>query len=207
MGCLAAIAVLISWAASLAPPSAAEGTEVVTGSPPTAQAWDLEVGGSYAATTDFGGWGIALRGGWLANPHLVIGVGIETTRLHAEGSTSGGFGAGRPYSQTFQSTFPAAFVRGQLPFRVLTLYTELAAGLVVVHSQQANNAECRYGNGPGAELAIGVDAPIVPSIAAGLRAGVRNPGWGAACLLEAGPWSFQNDFTMTALTLTTSFRW
>lgn len=200
-------ATLIVLAASFALPGAAGGTEVAADSTPAPQAWTLEAGVSYAATTDFSGWGIATRGGWLPNPHLVIGVGIETTRLHAEGLTTGGVGPARPYSQTFQSTFAAAFVRVQLPFRVLTPYTELAAGFVVVHSQQANNAECRYGNGPGAELAIGVDAQIVQSIAAGLRAGVRNPGWGAACLLEAGPWSFQNDFRMTSLALTTSFRW
>ena len=207
MGCLASTATLIGLAAAFALPGVAGGAEIVAESTPAAQPWNLEAGVSYAATTDFGGWGIALRSGWLPNPHLIIGVGIETTRLHAEGLTTGRLGPGLPNSQTFQSTFPAAFLRGQVPFRALTLYAELAAGFVVVHSQQANNAECRYGSGPGAELAIGVEAQIVQSIAAGLRAGVRNPGWGAACLLEAGPWSFQNDFRMTSLALTTSFRW
>jgi hypothetical protein len=209
MGRLASIAILTGSAAALALPGAAGGAEIVTASPPTAQAWNLEVGGSYATTADFGGWGIALRGGWLANPYLVVGVGIETTRLQAEGLTTAGFGPAWSYSQTFQSTFPAAFLRGQLPFRFLTPYTELAAGFVVVHDQRAENTQCSYGSGPGAGLAVGVDAQIVPSISAGMRADVRNSGWGGGCLTGGGPWSFslQNDLALTSLALTTRFRW
>jgi hypothetical protein len=209
MGRLASIAILTGLAAALALPGAAGGAEIVTGSPPTAQAWNLEMGGSYAATSDFWGWGMELRGGWLPNPYLVVGVGIDTTRLHAEGLTTAGFGPGRPYSQTFQSTFPAAFLRGQLPFRFLTPYTELAAGYVVVHDQQGENVQCSFGSGPGAGLAIGVDAQIVPSISAGVRADVRNPGWGGFCGLVGGPWSFefQNNLAVRSLGLMTSFGW
>ena len=208
MGRLASIAILTGFFAALALPGAAGGTEAVTASLPAAPAWNLEVGVSYAATTNFGGGGIALRGGWLANRYLVIGLGIETTRLHAEGMTTGGKGQPpQPYSQTFLSTFPAAFLRAQLPFRFLTPYAELASGFVVVHSRQGQNTECAFGSGPGAGFAVGVDARIVPSIAAGVRAGVRNPGWGVACVLEAGPWTYQDDFRMTSLALTTRFLW
>jgi hypothetical protein len=208
-GRFSSIAIPTGLAVVLALAGAARGTEVVAVRPPASDAWNLQVGGSYVSTSDFGGWGIALRGGWLANPHLVVGLGIETARLHAEGLTSGGFGPAQPYSLTFQSTFPAAFVRGQLPFRFLTPYAELAAGLVVVHSQREENTQCSYGSGPGAGFAIGVDAPISPSISAGVRADVRNIGWGGGCLAEGGPWSFnlQNDFRMTSLALTTGFRW
>jgi hypothetical protein len=213
MGRFTSIASLTGLAVALALlPRAARGTEVLTTSPPTAHAWNFEMGGSYAATGDFAGWGIAVRGGWLLNRHLVLGVGIETTRLSAEGSTTNPFNASltsQPYSQTFQSTFPAAFLRGQLPFRFLTPYAELAAGFVVVHDQHAENTQCSFGSGPGAGLAVGADAQIVSSISAGLRAGVRNPGWGGGCLAIGGPWSFQfqNDRTVTSLGLTTSFRW
>jgi hypothetical protein len=210
VGRFASMALLAGAAISLVRPGSAGGAEVVTASPPTAQAWTLEVGGSYAATTDFGGWGIALRGGWLANPYLVVGVGIETTRLHAEGSiTEDALGPGQPYSQTFQSTFPAAFVRGQVPFRLLTPYTEVATGFVVVHGQRAENTQCSFGSGPGGGIAVGVDARIAPSITVGLRAEARNSGWGGGCLAIGGPWSFQmqDDFMMRSLGLTTRFRW
>ena len=199
---------LVVWttAVALALPGAARGNETVTASPPAAQAWTLEVGVSYAATTDFGGPGIAVRGGWLVNRYVVIGLGIETTRLYAEGLTTGGKGRPpQPYSQRFLSTFPAAFARAQLPFRFLTPYAELASGFVVVHGQQGDT-ECEFGSGPGAGLAIGVDAPIVPSLAAGMRAGVRNPGWGVACVLPAGA-SFHDDFRMTSLALTLRYLW
>jgi hypothetical protein len=200
-------ATITGLALALALPSAARGTEVVAASPAAPHAWNLEAGISYAATTDFGGWGVALRGGWQANRYLVVGLGVETTRLHAEGTTSGTFAA--PYSQTFQSTFPAVFLRGQLPFRLFTPYTEVATGVVVVHDRSAQNSQCFFGSGPGGALAIGIDAQIVPSISAGLRAEARNPGWGGGCLADAGPWSFQfqDDATMRSLALTTRFRW
>jgi hypothetical protein len=100
-------------------------------------------------------------------------------------------------------------VRGQLPLRFFTPYAELAAGFVVVHGQRGENTQCSYGSGPGAGLAIGVDAPITPSISAGLRADMRNAGWGGGCLTAGGPWTFdlQNNVRMTSLALTTAFRW
>jgi hypothetical protein len=199
-----ALSVVLSVLA-VASPCPARGAEVVTARPPAD--WNLEVGASYAATNDFGGWGIALRGGWLASPYVVLGAGVETTRLHAEGVTSGDFVPAHAYSQTFQTTFPAVFVRGQLPLRRVTPYVELAAGLVVIHSQQGEYAQCSYGNGPGAGLALGVDAQVAPSNSVGLRAGVRNPGWGVGCSLVGGPWTFQDDFRMTSLALTSGFRW
>ena len=198
---------LVLCGLAVASPRSAGGAEVVTASPPAAYAWRLETSASYAATNDFDGWGIALRGGWLANRYLVVGAGVETTRLHAEGVTDGSFLPAHAYSQTFQTTFPAVFLRGQLPFRRVTPYVELAAGLVAVHGVSSEDVQCQYGNGPGAGLALGVDTQIVPSISVGLRAGVRNPGWGVACLAEGGPWSYQADFRMTSLALTAGFRW
>ena len=198
---------LVLAALAVASPRAANGAELVTASPPMAYAWNVEVGASYAATNDFAGWGIGLRAGWLASRYLVIGAGVETTWLHAEGVTDGAFLPAHAYSQTLQTTFPAAFLRGQLPFRRVTPYVELAAGLVVVHDVSSEYVQCRYGNGPGAGLALGVDTQIVPSISVGLRAGVRNPGWGVSCLAVGGPWSYQADFRMTSLALTTGFRW
>jgi hypothetical protein len=206
MGRIASLAVLSGLTAALAVPGAALGTEVVTARPAPPNRWDLEASGSYAATNDFGGWGIAVRGGWLPVRYLVVGVGVETTRLHAEGSLPAEeLLPARTYSQTFQSTFPAVFLRWQLPLRFITPYAEVATGFVVVHDQRAVNAQCSYGSGPGGGFAVGVDAQVVPSLAAGLRAGVRNTGWGGGCLAEGGPWSFQDDFRMTSLALTARF--
>jgi hypothetical protein len=202
----ASIAVLAGLA--VASPRAAIGADVVTASPKETYAWHVEASASYAATNDFTGWGIALRGGWQANQYLVIGAGLETTRLHAEGVTDGTFLPAHAYSQTFQSTFPAVFARGQLPFRRVTPYAELAVGVVIVHDQQAEWAQCSFlGPGPGAGVALGVDTQIVRSISVGLRAGVRNTSWRFGCTLTGGPWTFQDDFRMTSLALTTAFRW
>jgi hypothetical protein len=117
-------------AVALALPGGARGTEAVTARLPAAQTWNVEVGASYAATTDFTGWGIALRGGWLPVPYFAVGLGIETTRLHAEGMTSSGASRTAARSSAASRSWPGKA-------RALRRATPLPEGVAVAQGRSS----------------------------------------------------------------------
>jgi len=196
--------------AAVAIPVAVEAAEDAAGSLRAKPAWRVEAAASILATNGFGGWGVGVRAGWAPSPIWQFGLAVDTARLHAEGTYYQQWGTGMiggPYSQTFQSTLVAAYARLQLPFRYATPYAEVAAGAVVVNRGEEQRVACLYDSGFGGGLSGGIDGHPVPSVAIGLRAGVRNPGWGGACTAQAGVWSFQFDWTMAVASLTAGYRW
>jgi hypothetical protein len=200
----------IAAVAALAVPGAVNATEgEVVGGLQAKPAWRVEAAGSYVATSDFGGWGVGLRGGWAPIPIFQFGLAFDTARLHAEGThyqQSGTTTIGGPYSQTFQSTLVAAFARLQLPFRYATPYAEVTGGAVLVNKGEQHSTACYYQSGPGGGLSAGVDVHPVPSVAIGLRGGVRHAGWNELCTAQGGVWGFRDDM-MKVASLTASYRW
>jgi hypothetical protein len=187
-------------------PGRAVAAETLTAAAKVEPSWRLEAGASYVSTSDFGGWGVGLRGGKMVSRYVLAGLAVDTGRLHAEGPYAFGGFIGT-YSQTFQSTLVAAFMRFQLPLRLATPYAEVAAGAVWVHRGEERNTQCYYDSGVGGGLALGIDVPVTPAFGVGLRGGVRNPGLGGACGAVGGPRTFQHDWTMLGATLTASYRW
>ncbi len=187
-------------------PGRAVAAETVTATAKAEPSWHMEAGASYVAVDGFGGWGVGLRGGGMVGRYVLIGLGVDTGRLHAEGVHTFSTFTG-PYSQTFQSTLVAAFVRFQLPLSFATPYAEVAAGGVWVLRGEERNTQCFYESGVGGGLALGIDAPVAPALGVGLRGSVRNPGLGGACGAVGGPWTFKHDWTMVGATLTASYRW
>ena len=180
--------------------------ETVTATAKAELPWRLEAGASYVTTGEFGGWGVGVRGGGMVGRHVLVGLAVDTGRLHAEGRyTFQGFTS--TYSQTFQSTLVAAFVRLQRPFGIATAYAEASVGAVLVHRGEERNTQCHFDSGVGGGLALGSDIPVAQSVAVGLRGSVRTPGMGGGCGAAAGPWSFNNYWMLLGATLTTSYRW
>jgi hypothetical protein len=183
-------------------PAAARAADVITASPQREPIRHVETGASYVAAGAFGGWGLSLRGGYLANQYVMTGLGVETARLHAEGIASP---FDRPFSQTYQSTLAAAFIRAQLPTRFVTPYAELALGLSVIHGTEGFNYQCKERTFAGGGAALGVDGHVLPSLSVGVRAGVRPPGPGA-CAAAAGPWTYE-PAAMKSMALMLAYRW
>jgi hypothetical protein len=190
---MAALAVVV--------PAAVPAAEVVTATRQPDRSY-VEAGASFVVADALGGWGLSLRGGYLATQYLMTGVGLETARLHAEGTVPVYGGA---FSQTFQSTFAAAFVRAQLPTRFVTPYAELALGFTAIHGREGFNYQCEESNFAGGGAAFGVDGQVIPSVSVGLRAGVRTPGL-AKCGLAAGPWDY-HPAALKTMAVTLAYRW
>jgi len=165
-------------------------------------AFHVQAGASYAAADAFGGWGLLLRGGYLANRYVMTGFGLETARLHAEGTVPV---FGGTFSQTFQSTLAAAFVRAQLPTRFVTPYAELALGFTAIHGREGFNTACKESSFVGGGAAFGVEGHVLPFLSVGLRAGVRTPGIGQ-CDEVGGPWSYDTA-ALKSLAMTVAYRW
>jgi len=183
-------------------PAAARAAEVLTASPPRSPVLQVETAASYVAADAFGGWGLSLRGGLLASQYVMTGLGLETARLQAEGTVPVFGGA---FSQTYQSTLAAAFVRAQLPTRFVTPYAELALGFSAIHGREGFNYQCKERSFAGGGVAVGVDGHVLPSLSVGLRAGVRPPGPGT-CAAGAGPWTYE-PAALKSLAMTVAYRW
>jgi hypothetical protein len=183
-------------------PAAASAAEVLTASPQRDPILHFETGASYVSADAFGGWGLSLRVGWLASRYLMTGVGLETARLHADGTVpvSGG-----EFSQTFNSTLAAAFVRAQLPTRFVAPYAELALGYTAVHGMTGFNYQCKELGSAGGGVAIGVDVRVRASFSVGLRGGVRTSST-AECGAVGGPFSYEPAPLKTAA-VTLAYRW
>jgi hypothetical protein len=191
---MAALAVVV--------PAAAPAAEVVSVTQQPDRVFHVETGASFVAADAFGGWGLSLRGGYLATQYLMTGVGLETARLHAEGTVPVFGGA---FSQTFQSTLAAGFVRAQLPTRFVTPYAELALGFTAIHGREGFNYQCKESSFAGGGAAFGVDGHVIPSMTVGLRAGVRTPGLGT-CTAAGGPWGY-DPVALKTMAVTLAYRW
>jgi hypothetical protein len=185
----------------VAPPPATA-ADVLTASPQRDRALHIETGASYVAADAFGGWGLSLRGGYLTNRYVMTGLGLETARLHAEGTVPVFGGA---FSQTFQSTLAAAFVRAQLPTRFVTPYAELALGYTAIHGMAGFNYQCKEQGGASGGVALGAQANILPSLGVGVRAGVRPP-TSTTCAAAGGPWTYESA-ALRSIALTVAYRW
>jgi hypothetical protein len=183
-------------------PAPGRAAEVLTASPQRAPVVHIETGASYVAADAFGGWGLSLRAGWLATRYVMTGVGLETARLHAEGTVPV---FGGEFSQTFSSTLAAAFVRAQLPTRFVTPYAELALGYTAIHGMTGFNYQCKELGSAGGGAAFGVDAHVLASLSVGLRGGVRTPTT-AQCGAAAGPFDY-DPATLKTMAVTLAYRW
>ena len=186
----------------VAVPAPAPAAEVLTASPQRDAVLHVETGASYVAADAFAGWGLSLRGGYLTNRYVMTGLGLETARLHAEGTVPVFGGA---FSQTFQSTLAAAFVRAQLPTRFVTPYAELALGYTAIHGMAGFNYQCREQGGASGGVALGAQVDVLPSLAVAVRAGVRPP-TSTTCAAAGGPWTYESA-ALTSLALTLAYRW
>jgi len=194
------IALLFLSACSATVSTPARASEAVT-LQATTPAFRLEAETGYSASGAFGGFGLGVRGGWSPIRYMLMGPGVESAMLGAQGMALTG-----SFSQKFRTTFVAAFVRGQLPLAMVTPYAELALGYVVIHDREESNSSCRYTSGAGASVALGADVRLIHSLTLGARAGLRNPGFGQACTAQLGPWSFDRQ-SLKSIAVTVGYSW
>ena len=153
-------------------PGRAVAAETVTATAKAEPSWHMEAA-PHVAVDGFGGGvsGCAAAGWWVATfdrPRC------RYRQLHAEGVHTFSTFTG-PYSQTFQSTLVAVFVRFQLPLSFATPYAEVAAGGVWVLRGEERNTQCFYESGVGGGLALGIDAPSPPRSALACAAVCATP--------------------------------
>jgi hypothetical protein len=196
------------WAACtaallVAAPATGRAVEAVAVAERPRAGWQVEAGAAYVAADSFGGWGVSLRAGRVHDRFLMVGFGIESGRLHAEGTVPV---AGGAFSQTFQSTLAAAFFRVQAPTPFVTPYAELALGFAAIHGKDGFNYQCNYGSSAGGAAALGVDGHVVPSLSVGLRGGLRLPSMSFSCTAGFGPYTFDLA-VMKSLGMTVTYRW
>jgi hypothetical protein len=174
--------------------------------------WRLEAAGTIAWANDYGGRGIGVRVGESPARVAQFGVAVDTVRLHTEGSfVSQDFVNNTSttvrYSQTFRSTLIGAYARFQLPYEYATPYAELVYGGVLVHYTEATNTACGYGSGLAVSLSGGIDLHPLPALAIGLRAGIRNTGWGGACTVQGGVWQGSDAILLKSASMAAGVRW
>ena len=127
------------------------------------------------------GWGLSLRGGYLANRYVMTGFGLETARLHAEGTVPVFGGA---FVRRFQSTLAAA-----LSGATTHAFRDTVRGARARLHGDSWQGRSRHGvqgeQAPWAEARpLAWRGTCFRFSASELRAGVRTPGSGSAMKLE-----------------------